>query len=203
VRTLLLLGALASAVVVAAACGPATPSPTNPNPIGTGVLDASAPPVAVDAAAPPVDTGAADAAAAPPSAADAGTTSAPAGDAGATVAVFVPTSCVSKTVSLSKDIQPIMQHCGSIEGCHGFKVRTPAGTYKFLVGAKSTQCDDGRLLASPSDPEHSYVIDKLTNRHLCKGDPMPRTLRSHDWTELPQADIQAMYDWICEGAPNN
>jgi hypothetical protein len=197
VRNLLHLLA-AVGVAGAAACGPSTPPATNPSPTGASTVDA-----AVVAA---VDI---DAAAPAPSLPDAATPVAASVDAGTDApaiqaAVFVPTSCVSKTVSLATDVQPIMtQRCSSIEGCHGFKVRNAAGSYKFLVGAKSTECDDGRLLAKPGDPEHSYVIDKLVDRNLCKGDPMPKFLLRHAWTELPQADVQTVYDWICEGAPNN
>jgi hypothetical protein len=123
-------------------------------------------------------------------------------DAAATA--FLPSACVSKTVSLARDVQPIIQQrCGGIEGCHGFKVRTAAGTYKFLVNAKATGCADGRVLAAPGDPGHSYVIDKLADHELCNGAPMPRVLPGRPWTPLPQAQVQAIYDWICEGAPND
>jgi hypothetical protein len=110
---------------------------------------------------------------------------------------------VSQTVSLAKDVQPIFQHhCAGVEGCH-FAVRTPVGSYKFFVNAKSRECQDGRMLILPGDVSHSYVVDKITDQNLCQGSPMPKYLAAGHWQQLPQADVQTIYDWICEGAPNN
>jgi hypothetical protein len=66
------------------------------------------------------------------------------------------------------------------------------------VNQISEECSDLRLDVKPGDPEHSYVIDKLTGRNICSGVPMPR-----GEPMLPAAQIQTLYDWICEGAPQN
>jgi len=90
-----------------------------------------------------------------------------------------------------------------MEGCHTRPMRSAASAYEFLVRSKATGCSDKRLLVVPGDPAHSYVIDKLVNRNLCTGVPMPKVLRGRPWEQLPRAQVQALYDWICEGAPNN
>jgi hypothetical protein len=63
---------------------------------------------------------------------------------------------------------------------------------------------DGRLRAAPGDPEHSYVIDKLTSHNLCSGSGMPKGFGFNGkWKPLPAAEIQKVYDWICAGAKND
>jgi hypothetical protein len=79
---------------------------------------------------------------------------------------------------------------------------TPEGTYAYLVGKTSTQCADGRLNVDPGNPENSYLIDKIINQDLCGGKPMPRTYGG-EWTPLPDADVQTIYDWICSGAKDD
>ena len=51
----------------------------------------------------------------------------------------------------------------------------------------------------PGDPEGSYVIHKLTGKNLCA----PNTTMPLNKPKLPAAEVQTVYDWICEGAPNN
>jgi hypothetical protein len=51
-------------------------------------------------------------------------------------------------------------------------------------------------MIGPGDPEHSYVINKVTDKNVCLGVRMP-----NGKTPLTAAEIQVIYDWICEGAP--
>jgi hypothetical protein len=163
-------------------------TPPMPTASAQPTLDAAPPPVAVVDAAPP-PTAQQD---------DAGQNTA--SDAGGLSAAF---SCSKRTVTLSGDVEPILaRNCSGIEGCH-FGIRTPAGAYTFLMAA-AAKCTDGRKNVAPSDPSHSYVVDKLTNSNLCGGSgPMPKARRAGSWQSLPTEEIQTIYDWICEGAPNN
>jgi hypothetical protein len=72
--------------------------------------------------------------------------------------------------------------------------------YSQFVSRIAEECNDLRLMISPGDPEHSYVIHKLTGRNDCH---MPPTTMPANGPMLPAADIQVIYDWICEGALDN
>jgi hypothetical protein len=105
--------------------------------------------------------------------------------------------CGTKPVSLANDIKPHLS-CGA-ELCHGFLSANP---YSWWVGKPSTTCMDGRLLVTPGDPSKSYVLNKLTNHDLCSGSPMPKSLDGN-YNPLPTDVLQAINDWICQGAKNN
>ncbi len=76
---------------------------------------------------------------------------------------------------------------------------TPPEIYNSLVGVLAEECTDGRLFVKGKDPEHSYVINKITAKNLCgSGVAMP-----NGGTPLSSADIQTIYDWICSGAPDH
>ena len=55
----------------------------------------------------------------------------------------------------------------------------------------------------PGDPEHSYVIQKITDANVCSGSPMPKPLTGSNWVKLPDPLIQTIYDWVCDGAKND
>lgn len=63
--------------------------------------------------------------------------------------------------------------------------------------AAAVECLDGRMRVLPGQPASSYLIDKMTNVDLCQGTQMPKL------GLIPNAQIQTVVDWICEGAPNN
>jgi hypothetical protein len=105
-------------------------------------------------------------------------------------------SCSGNQPAFSASVYPILQSCG---GCHGFS--TSAASYAYLA-QPTTECPGSRLRVAPGDPAHSYLIDKLTNRDICAGAPMPMASAS-GWHPLPTADLQTVYDWICAGAKNN
>jgi hypothetical protein len=71
--------------------------------------------------------------------------------------------------------------------------------YSQFVSRIAEECTDLRLMIAPGDPEHSYVIHKLTGHNNCS----PSTTMPLNGGMLPAADIQVIYDWICEGAPEN
>jgi hypothetical protein len=114
--------------------------------------------------------------------------------------------CTDRAVTFSGSVWPIlMTSCAGLEGCHGPIFHSPATAYDFLAHQPASECTDGRRLASPGHPERSYVIDKLTDTALCgDGVPMPKSgLAPGAWTPLPDDQIQAIYDWICQGAKND
>jgi hypothetical protein len=114
---------------------------------------------------------------------------------------YVPSgfSCSGAKPSLANDIVPNVTatNCTRTDGCH--LLSAPSSVIEMFVNRMSEECTDGRLMVKPGDPEHSYVINKITDKNLCDGTPsMPR-----GGGQLPTKDIQAIYDWICTGAPNN
>jgi hypothetical protein len=100
-------------------------------------------------------------------------------------------------VRLARDVQPILMSACSGEFCH--RLTTPSRAYAFLVNQPSVECDDSRPLVTPGDPARSYVVDKIQDRNLCAGHPMPRGLENR----LSPEEIRTVIDWIAEGAPNN
>jgi hypothetical protein len=107
-------------------------------------------------------------------------------------------SCSGKKPSLTSDVIPITAaNCATMAACHT-PMQSGSGLYDLLVNQISEECIDLRLEVKPGDPEHSYVINKLTGRNICSGVPMP-----NGGSMLPAAQIQTIYDWICEGAPQN
>ncbi|MFT3766071.1 MAG: hypothetical protein QM820_11225 [Minicystis sp.] len=108
-------------------------------------------------------------------------------------------SCSGANPSLANDIVPNITtpSCASKEGCH-IAMHAAGGVIDQLVNRIAEQCLDSRLMVDPGNPEKSYAIHKLTNHNICTGQTMPK-----DAPLLPDADIQKIYDWICNGAPNN
>ncbi len=98
---------------------------------------------------------------------------------------------LSGGVKFSTDVAPIFAGCTG-EACHG------ALTYGTTVGKVSTECCSDRLIVSPGDANHSYLVDKIRGHHLCGGRAMPL-----DLPPLPATDQDTLVRWICEGAPND
>jgi hypothetical protein len=107
-------------------------------------------------------------------------------------------TCSGASPSLSNDVVPITAaNCSVGTGCH-VAAKTANGLYDQFVNRIAEQCSDSRLMIKPSDPEHSYVIHKITNHNICVGQTMPK-----DQAMIDAAKVQVIYDWICTGAPNN
>lgn len=119
--------------------------------------------------------------------ADAGTDAARETDGGGATCI------ASRPVIFSRDVKPIFRNCSG-EVCHADTWGSD-DPLPYLVGARATECCDGRLRVKPGDPTRSYVVQKLEGRNLCGGAKMPLG------RELPDTDIQTISDWICVGAP--
>ena len=119
-------------------------------------------------------------------------------------------ACSGASPAFSTVVFPmILSGCSGAEGCHQLSIGNPNVSYGYLVDQATMECTDGRKRVAPGDPEHSYLIDKLTNQDVCSGMPMPLAGLIHPgggggmWHPLPTADIQTLYDWICAGAKND
>jgi hypothetical protein len=62
----------------------------------------------------------------------------------------------------------------------------------------AAECSDERDRVKRFDATHSYVVEKLLDIELCSGTQIPK-----NGGALPNAEIQTIVDWVCEGAPNN
>lgn len=112
-------------------------------------------------------------------------------------------SCVGcgPPVSFAAQVQPIF-NASCTTGCHSGN--RPAGgvalgsgvAYAEMVNVAST-CR-GLKHVAPGSPQTSYLINKLVGMGMCSGSIMPKA-----GGELPQAQIDLVRAWICQGAPNN
>jgi len=104
--------------------------------------------------------------------------------------------------TFANTIAPILnQHC--VE-CHGATepgaglVLTADQAYNNLVGVTSTQAKDLRLV-EPGLPDKSYLVFKLAGRQGevgGSGEQMPKT-------QLSDAELTTIQDWIVKGAKND
>ncbi len=105
-------------------------------------------------------------------------------------------------VSFGADIAPILDAGCASRGCHDRTAKanlelTASVAFAQLVGTPASQCPErSRVVAG--DPSQSYVMQKLLGQNLCQGSQMPKAGQS-----LPQADLDAIGAWICQGAQNN
>ena len=114
-------------------------------------------------------------------------------------------ACSGATVSYAVDVAAIFSGCSG-GNCHAYGggFQNADSSYLYLVGKESKGCMDGRFLVAAGDPEHSYLVNKLTNHELCGGSPMPKGPGPGDaWNPRSDADIQTIFDWICTGAKND
>lgn len=99
-------------------------------------------------------------------------------------------------VSFSADVAPILHGCAG-EICHNTQWGG-SNPYPTMMNVVAYECCDGRLIVKPGDPNHSYLWQKVADRDLCAGAPMPLGA-----TPLTTSQVQTIYDWICLGAKNN
>ncbi|MFT3924185.1 MAG: hypothetical protein QM778_16745 [Myxococcales bacterium] len=110
-------------------------------------------------------------------------------------------ACSDRVVDFTKDVAPILQSACTNAGCHsGTKPKenlslSSSTSYAELVGVKTSQCNDGRLLVKPGDPGTSYLMQKLLGQDLCSGTQMPKAGSS-----LPAQQLETITAWICQGA---
>jgi hypothetical protein len=70
-------------------------------------------------------------------------------------------------------------------------------TYEVLVNKPSSEVPT-RMLVAPSDPNGSYLLEKLSSDHPAVGSRMPYTS-----PPLPDYEITAVRQWIENGAQND
>jgi len=92
--------------------------------------------------------------------------------------------------SFTTDIQPLFAACSG-EICHTFDARG----LRSVIGLASLECCGEASLIVPGFPDQSYLLDKLRGAPLCSGARMPL-----DKPPLGENEIQAISDWICDGA---
>src|SRR6266481_7202284 len=71
-----------------------------------------------------------------------------------------------------------------------------AHSYNLLVGVPSAE-EPSLLRVKPGDPDNSYMVHKIEGLNGITGGQMPL-----GETPLPQATIDAIRQWITNGAPN-
>jgi hypothetical protein len=104
--------------------------------------------------------------------------------------------CTGASPRFARDVVPILQGCAGFENCHGGQFLDHAG----LVGATTQRdmCTPARVLVTPGDLGHSYILNKVTGIDMCA-----MAYRMPPGGMLPPEKIQTIADWICVGAPNN
>jgi len=108
-----------------------------------------------------------------------------------------PRNCtVSKEVSFTADVQPILESKCSGEVCHDYSWAAPDG-YSAMVRKRAPECCDGRSIVSPGNPQDSYLVQKLRGVSICSGVVMPAA------GTISATEIGTIEAWVCEGAPNN
>lgn len=70
-------------------------------------------------------------------------------------------------------------------------------TYQVLVNKPSSEVPS-RMLVVPSNPDGSYLLEKISSDHPTSGARMPYTS-----TPLPEGEIAAVRQWIELGAQDN
>ena len=119
-----------------------------------------------------------------------------------------PPAATAAPATLSSMQTDIFALSCAVSGCHDNRAN-PAGqlsmssvqaTYAGLVNRNSTEAVNLKLVA-PADPDHSYLVDKLTGTHLLVGGTgrqMPQ-----DAAPLSSDDINRIINWINDGAQVN
>lgn len=98
--------------------------------------------------------------------------------------------------------QQILQPSCTFSSCHGTEspkagLSLTGSTHGQLVNQPSSQVE-GRLRVIPSDPDRSYLLEKLVDEIPTAGSRMPYTS-----SPLPEEKILAIRRWIELGAPND
>jgi hypothetical protein len=119
-------------------------------------------------------------------------------------------SCISggcvgcgSQVSYSAQVQPVFD-ASCTSNCHA-GARPAADldlmatkSHAALVNVAATGCISSQVRVVPGSPSTSYLMNKLTGIGMCSGTQMPSR-----GVSLPQAQIDLIRNWICQGAPKN
>ena len=81
-------------------------------------------------------------------------------------------------------------------GCTGEICHGAPGSDFPIVGIRSTECCDGRVLGVPGNARESYLLDKVENHDICLGARMP-----FQQDALSSDDLLLVRRSICGGAP--
>jgi hypothetical protein len=112
------------------------------------------------------------------------------------------TCACGASVMFASQVQPILSTCATV-ACHagvmpkGSLDLSSGKSYAALVGKPSSACSN-RIRVIAGDPPNSYLMSKLLGTNMCSGTQMPKIGSS-----LPQAQLDLVRGWICNGAPNN
>lgn len=100
------------------------------------------------------------------------------------------------------EVYAVLEPSCAISTCHavgsgnGMEL-DDAGAYDALVDAPALGAP-GQTLVVPSDPDGSYLVQKLEGTTGIAGAPMPPPFGGQD-----PADVQLIRDWIAAGALDN
>ncbi len=110
---------------------------------------------------------------------------------------------VTATVSFSADIQPILTAKCATTGCHvgtspdGGMNLSEASAYTATVNKETKGCGGDRIRIIPSNPDESYLWDKIHGMDLCgTSGKMPPSTKP----QLTDDEKAAITAWICGGA---
>lgn len=98
--------------------------------------------------------------------------------------------------------QRVFQPSCTFSSCHGPEspkaaLNLTGSTHGQLVNRASSQAQ-GRVLVIPTDPDGSYLMEKLIDETPAAGSRMP-----YESSPLPEEKIAAVRRWIELGAPND
>lgn len=112
-------------------------------------------------------------------------------------------SQTNQTVSFSQDILPLFMDrcaiCHQAEDRHGYLVVDTDNTLAGMVNVPSYSVP-ALMRVKPGEPEQSYLWLKLTGKHYEVGG---NGWRMPYMSRLSEPQLQAVYDWIDQGAKDN
>jgi hypothetical protein len=76
----------------------------------------------------------------------------------------------------------------------------PGDSHAALVGKAATEMCGGTLVVA-GDPDHSYLIHKVTEDTPCEGQRMPRPFEVVKPPPLTAEQVMTIRSWISAGAP--
>ena len=135
----------------------------------------------------------------------AGTTSSSTTTPGTPPPTTTSSTTLGRTVSFRTEVQPILATSCALVFCHsgplpqaGLNFTRPRRSYGDLVAVASVECPTFERVL-PGSPASSYLVAKLQGAGPCfTGFPMPL-----GGPPLPAAELNAIIQWIAEGAPDN
>jgi len=118
-------------------------------------------------------------------------------------AMLGPAFAAPNMVSFKKDIAPVLRdNCAA---CHvtgdepgGLKLY-PSAAYRSIVKVHSNESP--LLLVNPGDPKASYLLHKIEGTQLDVGGAGTRM--PPGTSGLPKETVDALRQWIAQGAKNN